>query len=93
MIYLLKYSHEGEEFFVDVFHGGVILSRGDCVRKLEEFNIAYRSDILQPSTNRLTIARMLNNLATIYRVEDSQLAHVVTEAIERIAGPAFGGNA
>jgi regulator of sirC expression with transglutaminase-like and TPR domain len=67
--FLVKYSDRTEEYFLDPFNGGQILTREDCARRFTEMFGAERefSDrMLKVVSPRLMLFRMLNNLKTIY---------------------------
>ena len=67
--FLVKYSDRREEFFVDPFNQGQILSREDCRAKLHDLYgdaLEFNDRLLARSTNRQILWRMLNNLKDIY---------------------------
>jgi regulator of sirC expression with transglutaminase-like and TPR domain len=67
--FLVKYGDRTQEFFLDPFNGGQILTREDCERRFSEMFGADREfsermlDVVSP---RQMLFRMLNNLKTIY---------------------------
>ena len=64
-----------ERILIDPFHGGIVLTLGDCERRLEEnFGpMAWYHGILAPASDLAIIGRMLLNLKTIYaRAEDHE---------------------
>jgi regulator of sirC expression with transglutaminase-like and TPR domain len=79
--FLIKYQSESEEFFIDPFEGGRILSRGDCMRFLDEIGMLYRPEFLEPISNIMTVTRMMNNLAQIYRQIDPDISVELEAAI------------
>jgi len=67
--FLVKYSDRKEEFFIDPYNRGQILTRDDCRRKLHELYgdaVEFNDRLLGRSTNRQILWRMLNNLKDIY---------------------------
>ena len=67
--FLVKYSDRKEEFFIDPYNRGQILTRDDCRRKLHELYgnaVEFHDRLLGRSTNRQILWRMLNNLKDIY---------------------------
>jgi regulator of sirC expression with transglutaminase-like and TPR domain len=67
--FLVKYSDGTEEFFLDPFNGGQILSRDDCARRFAEmFGDAqqFSERMLAIASPRQMLFRMLSNLKTIY---------------------------
>src|SRR5262249_15865018 len=67
--FLVKYSDRREEFFVDAFSGGQILSHEDCRNRIQEQYgdaLEFNDRLLARSTNRQILWRLLNNLKDIY---------------------------
>ena len=67
--FLVKYADRTEEFFLDPFNGGQILSREDCARRFAEMfgdEQQFSERMLSISSPRQMLFRMLNNLKTIY---------------------------
>jgi len=56
--------------FVDPFNGGQILKEEDCVAFLERNQQSFSPEMLAPVSARQVLARMCNNLVSIYRAED-----------------------
>lgn len=65
--FLCRYQTSREEYYIDVFHGGRLLSRQDCIRRLKQFAMEYDDGALQPISPRRTIQRMIANLHLIYK--------------------------
>ena len=66
--FLVKYAPAAGEIFIDAFNGRT-LSREDCAKMLQEMygeSIEMRPSLLQPSTKRQILARILNNLKSLY---------------------------
>jgi len=92
--FLLKYRSLGEEFFVDPFNGGQILSHVDCRRFLLDLNIEYRPSYLDAVNNRRIVARIMRNLTEVVRPAGSLLADTLESAIDRLLDEeAWGGRA
>jgi regulator of sirC expression with transglutaminase-like and TPR domain len=67
--FLVKYSDRREEFFIDSFNRGAILTREDCRNLLVERYgdaVEFNDRLLARTTNRQILWRMLNNLKDIY---------------------------
>ena len=67
--FIVKYADHREEFFVDPYNRGEILTRDDCRAKLHERYgdaIEFNDRMLARATNRQILWRMLNNLKDIY---------------------------
>lgn len=82
--FLLQYQGSDDNFFIDTFDGGSILSYQDCCDLLRVMGINYHPRYLEPATNREIVARMLRNLAEIYREREPDLASELLWAIRRI---------
>ena len=67
--FLVKFANRDDEFFLDPFNRGEILTREDCQLKLHEMygdSLEFHDRLLGRVTNRQILARMLNNLKLIY---------------------------
>lgn len=92
--FLLKYRSLGEEFFIDPFNGGQILSAVDCRRFLQDLDIEYRPSYLESVNSRRIVARIMRNLAEIRRAEQPPVADELEAAIDRLLDEeAWGGRA
>jgi len=67
--FLVKYWDRREEFFIDPFSRGDILTREDCRKRLvEQYGeaVEFNDRLLARATHRQILWRMLNNLKDIY---------------------------
>ena len=67
--FICRYSNNDEEFFIDPFNGGAILSRDDCrTRIISNYGntLEFSEQMLARSTHRQILSRILNNLKKIY---------------------------
>lgn len=67
--FLLKYSDRENEFFLDPFNQGEVLTHRDCEARVEQLygdTVQFSDHLLDAVTHRQIIARMLNNLKSIY---------------------------
>ena len=67
--FLVRYDDRQQEFFVDPFNGGQILTREDCQQRFTEMfgnEQAFSDRMLSIVSPRQMLFRMLNNLKTIY---------------------------
>ena len=67
--FIVKFADRDDEFFLDPFNRGEILTREDCQLKLHEMygdSLEFHDRLLGRVTNRQILARMLNNLKLIY---------------------------
>jgi regulator of sirC expression with transglutaminase-like and TPR domain len=67
--FMVKYADREQEFFLDVFNKGEILSREECQKRIEDQTgepIELSERFLARMTNGKILLRMLNNLKQIY---------------------------
>lgn len=66
--FLVRYGDRNQEFFLDPFNGGQILTRDDCARRFSEMfgDQEFSERMLAITSPRQMLFRMLNNLKTIY---------------------------
>jgi len=67
--FIVKYSDRSEEFFLDPFNRGEILTRDDCRNRIYERygdSVEFTDRMLGRVTHRQILWRMLNNLKEIY---------------------------
>jgi regulator of sirC expression with transglutaminase-like and TPR domain len=67
--FVVKFNNRSEEFFLDPFNRGMILTRDDCRARIQERygdSLEFDERLLERVTNRQILARMLNNLKLIY---------------------------
>ena len=80
--FLVKYTDDREELFIDAFNDGEILSRDGCARRFAQMfgeTQPFSDRMLARTTSRQILFRMLNNLKSIYlkaRTFDKGLAMV-----------------
>jgi len=72
-----------EEWFIDCFNEGTLLSRVECSRILHESGHGFELRYLDTSSNQQILIRMLRNLVTIYHTRDEpNQAHRFQQVIE-----------
>ncbi len=67
--FIIKFADRNNEFFLDPFNRGEIMTREDCRRLLHERygdSVEFSDRLLARVTNRQILSRMLNNLKLIY---------------------------
>jgi regulator of sirC expression with transglutaminase-like and TPR domain len=67
--FIVKYFDRSEEFFIDPYNRGEILSRDDCRERLQKRYgdaLQFNDRLLGRATSRQILWRMLNNLKDIY---------------------------
>ena len=67
--FLVKYGDRTQEFFLDPFNSGQVLTREDCARRFTEMfgnDQEFSDRMLDVVSPRQMLFRMLNNLKTIY---------------------------
>ncbi len=70
--FLCRYQTSLAEIYVDVFNGGKLLAKADCVQYLLKGNYNVRDDYLSPVTPRRMLLRMCGNLHQIYVKSEDQ---------------------
>lgn len=65
--FLCRYQTPREEHYIDPFHGGRLLTRIDCLRRLKQFAVDYDETVLQPISPRKTLHRLIANLHLIFK--------------------------
>jgi regulator of sirC expression with transglutaminase-like and TPR domain len=65
--FLSRYQTPTEEFYIDAFHGGKLLSRIDCKKRLVELAVEYDERHLAPISPRRVLQRMIANLHLIHK--------------------------
>ncbi|MEO5930913.1 MAG: transglutaminase family protein [Candidatus Kapaibacterium sp.] len=84
--YMVKYRSSHEEFYINPFNGGAILNYSDCRRYLRDVNIEFRQEYFEPVSNRKTVARMMRNLAEIYRKSERETTVELERSIIELLG-------
>lgn len=83
--FILKYSDENEEFFIDPFNKGIIISTKEAQKFIKNIGMTDEEfkeiPYLKNSTDREIILRVLRNLSEIYKKEGELLK---PEQIEKI---------
>ncbi len=67
--FILRYAAPSEEILIDPFSQGRLLTRAECqdlVSELTGYPVELRDEHFAPSTTKLTLTRMLNNLAILF---------------------------
>ena len=64
--FLCRYQTPREEYYIDVFHRGQLLSRIECLRRLKEVPVEYEEGMLAPVTARRVVQRMVANLHRLH---------------------------
>ncbi len=67
--FILKYVENGEEFYLDPFHRGQLLTEAGCreiVEQMYKGQLEFRSEFLAAVTRKQILTRMLQNLKMIY---------------------------
>lgn len=67
--FLVKWAEGGREIYIDPFNLGQILSRDEIAAYLSEGGMVWKDDYLETVSSRQIIARMIRNLAHIYKQE------------------------
>ncbi len=65
--FICRYQTATEEIYIDAFHGGMLLSRLDCRKRIQDQAEEFDERHLAPVSNRRTLQRMIANLHAIYK--------------------------
>lgn len=65
--FLCRYQTPREEHYIDAFHGGKLMTRIDCLRRLKQFAVDYEDTVLQPISPRRILHRVISNLHLVYK--------------------------
>jgi regulator of sirC expression with transglutaminase-like and TPR domain len=64
--FICRYQSSSTEVYIDVFRGGKLLNKADCVRYLHEGHFGFQDDYLAPVSSRRMLLRMCGNLHQVY---------------------------
>lgn len=64
--FLCRYQDAAESIYIDVFDGGRLLTRADCVNHLLRNGLGFQEQFLAPVTPRLILQRLCANLHQSY---------------------------
>lgn len=64
--FLCRYQSTKEEYYIDAFNGGKLLSKNDCIKFLVHTNHTINGGYLLPMSSRRILMRMCANLHQIY---------------------------
>ena len=67
--FILQYDDDSYSTFIDPYHGGKLLSTGDCrqlAKDIAGVELAADPSLLRPVSNQHILTRMLNNLRSAY---------------------------
>ncbi|MCL6563067.1 MAG: transglutaminase-like domain-containing protein [Firmicutes bacterium] len=73
--FLLQFN---DNLYVDAFHKGQILNRGECVQFLMNNGFGFHPAYLSPTPTRFILVRMLTNLIQICSTQDPDRAESLT---------------
>ena len=65
--FVCRYQTPREEFYIDAFHRGQLLSRVDCKRRIAQLAVEYDESQLAPVSHRRLMQRMIANLHLIHK--------------------------
>lgn len=64
--FLCRFQTATDEFFIDAFNEGKILTKGDCIKYLQQTPHGFQESYLSPITSRRILLRICSNLHQIY---------------------------
>lgn len=65
--YMVRFSTNGQVYFLDPFHQGRLLTQAQCRQFLLRSGYAFREEFLLPVAERDTLVRMMRNLLSVYQ--------------------------
>ncbi len=71
--FIVRYDFGKRKLFADPFFGGRMLSVEDCKDSLKKMGYTYRSEYLEPVSNRQIIERMMRNLVLVFEKKGQTL--------------------
>ena len=83
--FLARYKDKDEDFLIDPFNGGSVVTEEQCKAFLESIGVQFHEAFLEPVDGRHIVARMLRNMAEIYREKEPRLALGMDEGIRLLA--------
>ena len=70
--FVLRYAMQSEDVFIDPFNGGRFLTKGECVRYVEDAGYVFKDEFLKPVTNVQILERMLRNLIVAFEKDEKR---------------------
>ncbi|RMD94934.1 MAG: hypothetical protein D6813_01290 [Calditrichaeota bacterium] len=70
--FMLKFHCEWDEFYIDAFNYGQLLSKNDCVNFLKRMGYTYNESYFNIAKPRDILARMIRNLVLIYHQKNQK---------------------
>jgi regulator of sirC expression with transglutaminase-like and TPR domain len=67
--FVVRYQDAGFSTYIDPFHGGKLLSEGDCralAQQITGVELSHEASVFAPVSVRYILVRMLNNLRAAY---------------------------
>lgn len=89
--FLCRYRSDSEDFLIDPFNGGVVVTEEQCKAFIESLGVEFNEAFLEPVDERHIVARMLRNMAEIYRENEPARAQGMEEAIRLLSVEWRGG--
>lgn len=72
--FLCRYQTAFEEYYIDAFHAGLLMSRADARRRLDHYNLENDERPLQPVSTRRILQRMISNVHLIRKEKREEAA-------------------
>jgi len=83
--FVIQWHSRVTRFFIDPFNEGRVLSAADCRDYCVQLGLEFRPAALNEVSTRQVLARMCNNLRTIYAESDPSRVHQLDRAIALLA--------
>ena len=75
--FIIKYQDDKEEFFIDPFNEGIVISRKEAIKFLKQLGVSEKDfdsiSFLNNASERDIIKRFINNLINVYEKNNEEL--------------------
>jgi len=86
--FIVKYDAPGSAILFDPFYKGKVLTREQCVQRVQSLGHKFEEHYLGSCTHREILVRMINNLIMIHNnASEEQKARQLTEYVHILMGP------
>ncbi len=84
--FLARYKNDKEDFLIDPFNGGTVVTREQCKAFLESMGVEFNQAFLEPVDGRHIVSRTMRNLVEIYREKEPRIAQGMESGISLLDG-------
>jgi len=81
--FIIRYDFGVKSIFADPFNAGRILTEKECEGRVNQMGYSFKTEYLEPVTNKQILERMLRNLLLVYeRQSESNKVQSIIECID-----------